>query len=93
MGVAYVDCWKRILPVLVRFTLSYGDVCLARTYRFALSVFFLKETKKSEHGGAAFVTCIRRTLEPGVDGLHTPNTWKRQWAPTLLESRYLLECS
>ena len=26
--------------------------------------------KKSEHGGAVFVTGIRRTLEPGVDGEH-----------------------
>ena len=30
---------------------------------------------------------IKRTLEPGVDGQHTPYTWKRQWASRLLESR------
>ena len=75
VAVAYVDCWMRILPVPVTFTRSYGDVCLARTNRFALSIrSLLKEMKKSEHGGAAFMTCIRRTFEPGVDGLHTPST-------------------
>ena len=79
IAVAYVDCWKRILPVLVTFTRSYGDVCLTRTNRFAPSVRSpLKEMKKSEHGGASFVTCIRRTLEPGVDSQHTLHTWKRE---------------
>ena len=74
MAVAYVDCWERILPVLVTFTRSYGDVCLARTNRFALSVFSVKKTKKSEHGGASFATDITRTLEISAEGQRMPNT-------------------
>ena len=42
---------------------------------------------ESEHGGAAFVTGIRRTLEPCVDGQHTLHTWNRECASRLLESR------
>ena len=47
--------------------------------------------KKSEHGGAAFVTDIRRTLEPGADGQHTPYTWKRECSSRLLESRRFIQ--
>ena len=91
MAVAYVDCWERILPVLVTFTRSYGDVCLARTNRFALSVFSVKKTKKSEHGGASFATDITRTLEISAEGQRMPNTWKRECASRLLESRRCLK--
>ena len=49
--------------------------------------FSTEADAESEHGGAAFVTDIRRTLEPGVDGQHTPYTWKRQCSSRLLESR------
>ena len=73
IAFAYVGCWKRIPSVLVTFTRSCGDVCLARTNRFALSVRSpLKEMKKSERGGGSFVTDIMHTLETNVEGQHTP---------------------
>ena len=76
------------LLVPITFTRSYGDVCLARTNRFALSVRSpLKEMKKSEHGGASFTTDIKRTLELGAEGQRMPNSWKRECASRLLESR------
>ena len=86
IAVAYV--YKRILPVPVTFTRSCGDVCLARTNRFARSVRSpLKEMKKSEHGGASIATDIKRTLELSAEGQRMPNAWKRECASRLLESR------
>ena len=50
---------------------------LAEKNRFPLSVRCrLMPMKKPTIGGASSVTGIRPSLEPGVDGLHTPNTVK-----------------
>ena len=70
--------------MLVTSALPSGAARLAETNRFALSVrSALMPMYKPKHGGAAFVTCIRRTLEPCVDGQHRLHTWKRECASRL----------
>ena len=76
-------------------TFGVGYICTAFGCRetcgdepFCAKLPFSTEADaESEHGGAAFVTDIRRTLEPGVDGQRTPYTWKRECSSRLLESR------
>ena len=83
VGITDFRCWLHLQCLA-------GAARIAETNR-AQCPLSTEADAESEHGGAAFVTCIRRTLEPGVDGQHTPYTWKRECASRLLESRRFIQ--